>query len=246
MRLRRYGQGMATNSDPMPPGNHTPDEWVQRLGITDRESACTVAIDATMQIRGAGKQALFGDAKAEEEHLITTAHLVLMGLVARAQGFAEAAATAIAANNPYAAFSLLRSYFENAAAIGYVTDKPQELTRLWNSGPNDHGIKVGTITNHARKRFPESKKLYSSLSQYAHPHSVSLTASMRVEDSGEFRWHSAPAFKSEDELRLAAAWLSELTSATCDLLREFEEQHLRPGASAPKPVVAEDPTPHHP
>jgi hypothetical protein len=38
---------------------------------------------------------------------------------------------AIKADNPYAAFTLLRSYAENAAAILYVTDKPETLERFW-------------------------------------------------------------------------------------------------------------------
>jgi hypothetical protein len=42
---------------------------------------------------------------------------VFSGLLARAQGLHEGSVAAIAADNPFAAFPLLRSYAENAAAL---------------------------------------------------------------------------------------------------------------------------------
>ena len=57
-------------------------------------------------------------------------HLLLSGFLARAQGLHEGAVAAISADNPYAAFTLLRAYAENAAAILYVKDHPAQLEVL--------------------------------------------------------------------------------------------------------------------
>jgi len=47
----------------------------------------------------------------------TTTIMVFSGWLARAQWFHEGASAAVEADNPYAAFTLLRAYAENAAAI---------------------------------------------------------------------------------------------------------------------------------
>ena len=68
-------------------------------------------------------------------------HLVFSGFLARAQGFHEGAVAAIAADNPYAAFTLLRAYAENAAAILYVKDHPAQLERFWrDTRVSIHGV----------------------------------------------------------------------------------------------------------
>lgn len=66
------------------------------------------------------------------------------GFLARAQGLHEAVVAAIKADNPYAAFTLLRPYAENAAAILYMTDKPETLERFWRGEPH---VAIGRITN---------------------------------------------------------------------------------------------------
>jgi hypothetical protein len=54
---------------------------------------------------------------------------MLMGFVTRAQGLADATLLAVKTGNPHGAFTLLRAYFENAAAILYVTRKPNQLAQ---------------------------------------------------------------------------------------------------------------------
>ncbi|MFD8102873.1 hypothetical protein ACFV24_25375 [Nocardia fluminea] len=208
-------------ADPDPGEPNDVPEWMRELGIHDRESAVELANAASRRVREASKATL-----RFRKDGFTLQHLILMGFVARAQGFAEATACAIAANNPYAAFTLLRSYFENAAAILYVTEKPDAAQKLWERGPNSHGIKIGTITNYARQRFPKSKELYNELSQFAHPHSISMTTSINSDASGKVSWRSEPAFETDEQLLLATAWLEELTTATGHLFREFADVHL--------------------
>jgi hypothetical protein len=47
----------------------------------------------------------------------TTAVVLLSGLVTRGIGLHNAAVAALEADNPFAAFTLIRSYAENAAAV---------------------------------------------------------------------------------------------------------------------------------
>jgi hypothetical protein len=147
-------------------------------------------------------------------------HLVFSGFLARAQGLHEGAVAAISADNPYAAFTLLRAYAENAAAILYVNDHPAQLERFWRE-PHGPGVSIGKITSHARGRFDGFKGIYSQLSQYAHPQALSLLASHRVVEGRVVQWSSAPAFKSDHDAVIACAWVVELAAATSNLLMEF-------------------------
>jgi hypothetical protein len=134
-------------------------------------------------------------------------HVRLSGFLARAQGLHEGAVAAISADNPYAAFTLLRAYAENAAAILYVKDHPAQLERFWRDtrGP---GVQIGRITNHAVSRFGGFKDTYSELSRYAHPQALSLLASSRVVEGEALQWSSAPAFKADHDAVMACAWVS--------------------------------------
>jgi len=150
----------------------------------------------------------------------TEGYLVFSGFLARAQGFHEGAVAAISADNPYAAFTLLRAYAENVAAIIYVADHPAELEKFW-SDLDGIGVWIGKMTKHARSRSDGFKDIYSQLSRYAHPHALSVLASSRVVESREVEWSSAPAFKFENEVLVACAWVVELAQATAQLLVEF-------------------------
>lgn len=61
---------------------------------------------------------------------ITMDHLIVAGMVARAQSLHEAALHAINSDNPHAAFTLLRAYVEQCAATLYLTDHPDKAERL--------------------------------------------------------------------------------------------------------------------
>lgn len=74
----------------------------------------------------------------------------------------------IEAGNPHAAFTLLRAYAENAAAILYAKDHPILVGHWWD--PDGHGIKNGKITNHAATRFDGFKGINDQLTKFAHPH----------------------------------------------------------------------------
>jgi hypothetical protein len=93
-----------------------------------------------------------------------------------------------------------------------------KLDRFWRDGP---GVPIGRITNHAQKRLPGFKRVYSGLSKYAHPSALSILASHRATEGQWFEWSSAPRFRFDVEQLFAYAWAVELADATANLLRRF-------------------------
>lgn len=130
--------------------------------------------------------------------------MIFQGFVARAQGLHDSATRMTDAENPHAAFTLLRAYAENAAAILSAKDHPDRVEKFWDT--DGHGIKIGTITNYARTRFEGFKPLYSQLSQFAHPQALGILTSMSASDDGEFTWSSVPHFKRPEDQLVAYAW----------------------------------------
>lgn len=191
--------------------------WIERLGITDRLTGLERARTSRDALISAGRRVL-GTALDYR-----VGHLVFSGFLARAQGFHEGAVAAISTDNPYAAFTLLRAYAENAAAITYAKDHPADLERFWldTRGP---GVPIDEITNHAMSRFGGFKGIYSQLSKYAQPHALSLLASSRVIKGRTVQRSSAPTFKSDHDAVLACVWVVELAEATSHLLQEFAAQ----------------------
>jgi hypothetical protein len=192
---------------------------LDRLGITDLESGLAVAHGALSLVWEGGKLALGG---GQDWRLI---HVAIAGLLARAQGFHEGAVAAITADNPYAAFTLLRAYAENVAALLYLKDKPQTVSKFVGE-PNSPGVKPGVLTNYAKKHADGFTAIYEQLSQYAHPASRSLLASQSIvedEDGTSHTWKSksAPQFGSEFDRLMACAWTFELAEAHGALLRAF-------------------------
>jgi hypothetical protein len=189
--------------------------FLANLGITDRVTGLARARAARELLLEAGKRAL----ESSQDYTIRV--MVFSGLLARAQGFHEGSVAAIEADNPYAAFTLLRSYAENAAGILYLKDRPTTLDQFWR--PETGGVSIGKITNYAKKRFDGFKPIYSELSEYAHPGALSMLASHRVtgEDSQTVEWRSAPSFHSDNDAKIACGWTVELATATAHLLVEL-------------------------
>jgi hypothetical protein len=200
---------------PLVDSNDEVPDWIRELGITDRLTGQEQARVSWNALITAGSRVLGTTAEYSVPQ-----HVVFSGFLARAQGLHEAAVAAITADNPYAAFTLLRAYAENAAAILYVTDHPGQLDKFWADlrGP---GVPIGRITNYAVSRFAGFKGIYSELSRYAHPQALSMLASNQIVEHGEIHWRSAPAFKSDHDAVIACAWVVELAQATAQLLVEF-------------------------
>ena len=155
---------------------------------------------------------------------ITMDHLIVAGMVARAQSLHEAALHAINSDNPHAAFTLLRAYIEQCAAALYLTAHPQRAERLWND-PEGHGVPVGRMTSYADSsgRFGQFRRVYDQLSKYAHPSSISHFAAIRVDEDARFTFQTAPRFKRDEEKLVAYAWLIEFAYIAHVFLFEFAE-----------------------
>jgi hypothetical protein len=114
----------------------------------------------------------------------------------------------IEAENPHAAFTLLRAYAENTAAILYAKDHPNRVDHFWDT--EGHGVKIGTITNYADKRFEGFKGIYDQLSKFAHPQALGVLASSSITDDYTLRWSSAPHFKRPEDQLTAYAYGNQL------------------------------------
>ena len=194
-----------------------PSKWIQDLGIRDAASGASAARASRERILEPARRVL---GTSQE---VTTRLAVFQGFVARAQCLHEAATQMIEAENPHAGFTLLRAYAENAAGILNAKDHPNRVDHFWDT--EGHGVKIGTITNNAGKRFGGFKGIYDQLSKFAHPQAAGLLASSSISEDNTVIWGSAPHFqKSEDQLT-AYAWVVELAEASWHLLYEFAERY---------------------
>jgi hypothetical protein len=91
----------------------------------------------------------------------------------------------IEAENPDAGFTLLRAYAENAAGILDAKDHPSRVDHFWDT--EGHGVKIGSITNYADKRFPGFKGIYDQLSKFAQPQALGVLASSSITDDYTLR-----------------------------------------------------------
>ena len=191
-------------------------KWIRKHGITYRATGQQQAAASWNVLVRAGQKVL-GTVMAYQIE-----HTVVSGFLARAQGLHEAAVAGIRADNPYATFTLLRAYAENAAGILYVRDHPVQLNKFWQL--ESYGVPIGKITSYAETRFDGFKGIYSELSKYAHPAALSVLASSKGVGGQDIHWNSAPQFKSDSDAVTACAWVVELARATAYLLIEFADQ----------------------
>lgn len=183
------------------------DDLLARCAISDEESGRAAAAGAREDILAVARTVIRSGA-------ITMNHIIVAGIVARGQSLHEGSVAAIEANNPHAAFTLLRAYAEQCAAVLYMTDHPAKAERLWND-LDGRGVKIGAITNYAQSsgRMANFREIYKRLSTYAHPSSAAHFASMRVGEDRSFTWQSAPRFKRDEERLIAYAWCVEFARA---------------------------------
>jgi hypothetical protein len=147
--------------------------------------------------------------------------ILVAGLVTRGIGLHDGAIAALEADNPFAAFTLIRSYAENAAALLYALDHPNKIDRVL--GLDSNQLSIGRLTSHANnsKRI-NFKSIYSDLSEYAHPGSKSFTASTIV-NGDKFQWSGTPAFRPGNDFLMACAWIVELAGANADPIVEVPD-----------------------
>lgn len=192
-------------------------DLLAKYGVSDATSGRERAENAREYLVAVAESAMPPDG-------FTMDHLIIAGMVARAQSLHEAALTSIDSDNPHAAFTLLRAYAEQCAAALYLTDHPDKARRLWDD-LEGRGVPIGRITSHAQSsgRLPRFREIYDQLSKYAHPSSRSHFASFRPGDGSAFTWQSAPRFKRDDDKLIAYAWCIEFAYVIHVLLFEYAE-----------------------
>jgi len=212
------------SSDPPIPNGDSDEAFLAALGIVDRATARQAATDARQWLIDGAAVAL------ERVEVWGIGSVVLSGLVARAQGLHEGALAAIEADNPYATFTLVRAYAENAAAILYVKDHPEQMRTHWIDA-NGAYVRIGKMTRWASRRFDGFGPIYEQLCGFAHPSPRSIVSSHRVDPdahdvagtSRRVTWHSAPSFKTDEDAMVACGWLVELATAQAHLFVELAE-----------------------
>ncbi|MGH3968705.1 MAG: hypothetical protein ACRDTV_11465, partial [Mycobacterium sp.] len=194
-------------------------ESVKARGIVDRATGIERARASRQWLYDAAREALRRTDQLED------AHILVMGLATRAAGLHDGAVHALEADNPFATYTLLRSYAENAAAVLYATDHPNRLDRVLGLG-DTNPIKVGVITNYAEQgsgRFEAFRGVYDDLSGFAHPFSRSIFASAKPDGDNGFQWSLEPAFKYDFDFLVACAFVVELAEANAHLLVEYAD-----------------------
>lgn len=189
--------------------------WIADLGIVDRPSGIAQARASRQLLEDAAKDCL---RRATD---ISTAHLLLMGLTTRGRGLHDASVQALESDNPFAAFTLIRSYAENAAAALYALEHPNSIDKLLGLGGQISSKKITNNAIQGSKRFGKFRGIYSALSEYTHPMSKSIFESHIATGDRGLRWSSIPAFKSDGNFLLASAWVVELAEAHGHLFAEI-------------------------
>jgi hypothetical protein len=130
--------------------------WVSNLGIADRATGIKRARSSRQQIVDVAGASL---AAFHQIGGMTVPNLVMLGLASRGLGLHDASVDALEADNPFATFTLIRAYAENAAAAEYAIEKPEAIHQLM--GMHGSSLPVGRIVGHAMQspsaRFGEFK-----------------------------------------------------------------------------------------
>lgn len=200
-------------------------------GIVDRETGVAKATEAMRRL-------LSFTAKAFPAKLdFGVPEMTLMSLLTRAHSFHGAALASVEQNNPFAAFTLIRSYAENAAVLVWFIEHPVDIARFYPGAPLDTRLRIGRITGGAGTRFGEFRGIYDQLSKFAHPDPHTALSGWHSDSADEMkvRWQSAPAFKNDNDFMMACVWLVELAEANANLWRECFEMYFGsvPTAIAP-------------
>jgi hypothetical protein len=140
--------------------------------------------------------------------------MTLLSMMTRAQAFHDGAIEAAKSDNPFATFTLLRSYAENAAMLIWISTKQGELRRLYPDAPVELKFSIGKLVAHAERDSAGFREIYEQLSRFAHPGSSTAFSGFRVTGQKPLAiFSSRPSFKNDDDFMLACVWLIELAEA---------------------------------
>jgi hypothetical protein len=199
-----------------------PEESLPALhGITSRATGIEKAETARLQMIAFVARAL----PAELDFDVP--RMTMLSLLTRSQAFHDGALSAVREDNPFAAFTLLRSYAENAAVLIWLQHHKDDLRRLYPEAGKQQRLSIGRVVAKASTRMSGFAGIYEQLSNFAHPASTTaLSGWTTTEDVTRVTWASHPAFRNEDDAMLACVWLVELAQANAHLWRECWEMYF--------------------
>jgi hypothetical protein len=183
------------------------EDVAAQRGIVDRASGAAISEAARKRMTHRAA------AKLSPTPTFDDRTLTMFGLLTRLQAYNEGAAREIAADNPFASASCIRSLAEVVALVCYLIEKPQDLPRVSMHASDRDRIGVGKLLQAAQREAPGFTAIYAQLSNLAHPSYAGSTTSMEATEDGRFTWQSAPKFKNDDDARALYLWLLELTEA---------------------------------
>lgn len=136
--------------------------------------------------------------------------LTMFGLLTRLQAYNEGAAREIAADNPFASASCIRSLAEVVALLA-TSSRSRGTSHGFPCTRDRDRISVGKLEQGAQREAPGFAPIYAQLSNLAHQSYAGSTTSMDATEDGRFTWQSAPKFKTDDDARALYLWLLEFT-----------------------------------
>lgn len=193
-------------------------------GIIDRASGLEAA-----ELARKALISVAGEALSSNQDL-TMMKMTLLSLFTRAQAFHEGALAMVRADNPFGTFTLIRSYAENAAMLVWLLEKPNDIESILPGADRTRRIRVGRLTDKAVGRLAGFKPIYEQLSNFAHPGEATALSGWHAGDvDRQVSWMSAPAFKNDDDLKMACYWLVELAEANGHLWRDCWHMYFEVG-----------------
>jgi hypothetical protein len=162
----------------------------------------------------------------------TLALMFAQSSVSRLRAFHEGALQEITAENPHAAFTLIRSLAETVMALAWAIDHPDFVDRLMRSKteqPKDmRPPQIWEMREHIAPDAPGFDAVYAQLCELTHFGSLSFVHSHLLVDEEKMvsQWAAAPRWRRDAEPLIACAWLNELRGAGVVVLHNYVARHI--------------------
>lgn len=188
----------------------------------------------------AARDRAFADLARESlgEGTLFLSHLPLMSFINRAISLHRGIVAAVKAENPHAAFTLLRAYLELTVLVYYL-DSDYEylnaLTQPMSELPRNTRKSFRDLFEFAAPDMPGVRTVYAVLNEMAHFGSTALWHPFSLDEAdpaagtlGTLAFSTGPHWKKPDDARIALAMLREADEVTLAVLRLFAAHHVMP------------------
>jgi hypothetical protein len=178
---------------------------------------------------------VFRAAMGDEPHAVLfVQHLPLVSFINRAASLHAGVVSAVKAQNPHAAFTLLRAYLELVVLVRYVDLHPEYLEELKRPKPEGKRKYMSELFEDAATEMVGVRHVYSVLSEMAHFGSTALWHPFTITDPEErtLRFGTGPHWKREDDPRTVLAMLQEADENFFVVLDRFASHHVTPSVES--------------